>query len=46
MVDANDGKNALPFARYRMNVVCYENDNILLSGGIYNGMITQSLKKE
>lgn len=45
VVDANDGKNALPFARYGMNVVCYENDSILLNGGNYNGMMTQGLKK-
>lgn len=45
IVDANDGKNAIPFIKNDFNVVCYENDEILLNGGMYENKKTQGLKK-
>lgn len=45
VVDANDGKNAITFARFGFNVVCYEDNKVLLNGGIYNHKRTTGLKK-
>ncbi len=45
IVDANDGKNVLPFARRNYNVVCYEDNDVLINGGIFNGKFTNGLKK-
>ena len=45
IVDANDGKNVLPFAKCGFNIVCYEENKILLNGGVYNNLKTAGLKK-
>ncbi|MBR1385490.1 MAG: hypothetical protein IJ568_01525 [Bacilli bacterium] len=45
IVDANDGKNVIPFAKYKCNVTCYEDDKILLYGGKYNNHETSGLIK-
>lgn len=33
VVDANDGKNVMPFARNNFNVTCFEDNRIFLHGG-------------
>ena len=45
VVDANDGKNVFPFARNNFNVTCYEDNEILLNGGIFNHTYTIGLNK-
>ncbi len=45
IVDANDGKNVIPFAKNGFNVTCYEDNNILLNGGLINNKKTAGLKK-
>ena len=45
VVDANDGKNVFPFARNNFNVTCYEDNEILLNGGIFNHTYTIGLSK-
>ena len=45
VVDANDGKNVFPFAINNFNVTCYEDNEILLNGGIFNHTYTIGLNK-
>lgn len=45
VVDANDGKNVFPFARNNFNVTCYEDNEILLNGGIFNHTYAIGLNK-
>ena len=45
IVDANDGINVIPFAKNNCNVTCYEDNNILLNGGIFEGKKTNGLIK-
>lgn len=45
IVDAKDGKNVIPFAKEKNNVVCYETSNELLNGGQVNNIVCQGLRK-
>ena len=45
IVDANDGKNVISIARKNFNVTCYEDNKILLNGGIIDDFKTDGLKK-
>lgn len=45
IVDANDGRNVIPFAKNDCNVTCYEDNSILLKGGIFEGKETNGLIK-
>lgn len=45
IVDANDGKNVIPFANKGFKVTCYEDNDILLNGGMYDGRETNGIKK-
>lgn len=45
VVDANDGKNVMPFARNNFNVTCFEDNEIFLYGGKIDNSTTQGLLK-
>lgn len=45
VVDANDGKNVMPFARNNFNVTCFEDNEIFLYGGKFDNSTTQGLLK-
>lgn len=45
IVDAKDGKNVIPFAKEKNNVVCYETNNELVNGGQVDNIICQGLRK-
>lgn len=45
VVDANDGKNVMPFARNNFNVTCFEDNRIFLHGGKIDNLTTQGLLK-
>ena len=43
--NCQDGIYVLPFAKISNNIVCYEENKILLNGGVYNNLKTAGLKK-
>lgn len=45
IVDANDGKNVIPFAKKGFNITFYEENDVLLNGGFINGERTNGLIK-